>query len=48
MDYSNRAKIIAVTSADPQLDNATRIAQQAVEGALPDSTNGATHYFEVT
>ena len=40
----NRAKLQAVTEADPVFAICRRIAARAVSGALPDPTGGATHY----
>jgi len=40
----NRAKIVAVTDADPVFAACKRIAARALAGALPDPTGGATHY----
>ena len=40
----NRAIIMAVTRDDPLFDTAYRIAEQAIEGTLPDITGGADHY----
>lgn len=40
----NRAKLLAVTEADPVFAICRRIAARAVSGALPDPTGGATHY----
>lgn len=41
----NRARLLAVTAADPQFSDALVIAAAAVSGKLRDRTNGATHYF---
>lgn len=40
----NREKLLAVTESDPQFAICLRIAKRALGGALPDITNGATHY----
>ncbi len=40
----NRAKLEAVTDDDPTFAQAVELAAQAVRGALPDITHGATHY----
>ncbi len=41
----NRAKLLAVTVADPQYAQALAIANRAVAGLLDDNTNGALFYF---
>ena len=43
-DDPNKAKMEAVTEADPAYAAALRIAGRAVAGALADVTRGATHY----
>ena len=40
----NRAKLLAVTPADPMFATCLRVARRAVAGLLPDPTGGATHY----
>jgi len=40
----NRAKLQAVTDSDRDFVACTTIATQAVDGELPDSTDGSTHY----
>ena len=40
----NRAKLEAVTDADPLFAHAVELAAMAVAGSLPDITDGATHY----
>jgi spore germination cell wall hydrolase CwlJ-like protein len=40
----NRAKLLAVTPADPAFATALRIARRAASGLLPDPVLGATHY----
>jgi spore germination cell wall hydrolase CwlJ-like protein len=42
----NRAKLLAVTDADPIYAKCLQIAQKAVNHALPDITDKATHYFD--
>ncbi|MET4697692.1 N-acetylmuramoyl-L-alanine amidase [Constrictibacter sp. MBR-5] len=46
-DDPNRAKLLAVTDADPIFAIARRIARRAVAGTLDDPTGGATHYHSV-
>ncbi|MBI3709616.1 MAG: cell wall hydrolase [Proteobacteria bacterium] len=41
----NRAKLYAVTAADPIFATALAIAQRAVAGDPADPTRGATHYY---
>lgn len=43
----NRAKLLAVTDADPQFKEALAIAGAAIAGRLADSTNGADSYYAV-
>lgn len=43
----NRAKLMAVTAADPVFATCLRVARRAVAGLLPDPTGGATHYHRV-
>jgi len=43
-DDPNRAKLLAVTPADPVFATCLRTARRAVAGLLPDPTEGATHY----
>ena len=40
----NRAKLLAVTAADPVFATCLRVARRAVAGLLDDPTVGATHY----
>ncbi|HYH18042.1 MAG TPA: cell wall hydrolase [Azospirillum sp.] len=40
----NRAKLLAVTAADPVFATCLRVARRAAAGLLPDPTGGATHY----
>jgi spore germination cell wall hydrolase CwlJ-like protein len=40
----NRAKLEAVTAADPVFATCLRVARRAVAGVLADRTLGATHY----
>ena len=40
----NRGKMQSVTVQDAAFADAVRLARQAVNGNLPDITNGATHY----
>lgn len=40
----NRQKLLSVNSSDRQFKTALEIAQQAVNGTLPDITGGATEY----
>lgn len=40
----NRAKLLAVTQADPVFATCLRVARRAVAGVLTDPTRGATHY----
>ncbi len=40
----NRAKMLAVTDSDISFRNAKYLAEQAVNGILPDITLGANHY----
>jgi N-acetylmuramoyl-L-alanine amidase len=42
----NREKLIGVTEDDPQFKIASGIAKLAVNGDLPDVTNGATSYYD--
>lgn len=44
----NRAKLLAVTVADPVFATCLRVARRAVAGLLPDPTGGATHYHHDT
>ena len=48
MNDPNRAKMLAVTMADPEFAVATRIADLAVSGALPDATGGADSYYALS
>jgi spore germination cell wall hydrolase CwlJ-like protein len=41
----NRAKMLSVTSADPQFRDALSLADKALRGILPDITGGATSYY---
>ncbi len=41
----NRAKLIAVTDADPQFREALAIAARALADQLPDITHGADSYY---
>lgn len=43
----NRAKLMAVTEADPIFRECVQIARQAIAGNLPDHTGGATHYLNI-
>ena len=43
----NRAKLLAVTAADPVFATCLRVARRAVAGLLPDPTGGATHYHRL-
>lgn len=43
-DDPNRAKLLAVTEADPAFRQALLIADEVVSGRLKDVTNGADHY----
>jgi spore germination cell wall hydrolase CwlJ-like protein len=43
----NRAKLLAVTAADPQYADALQIAEWLIKGPLSDPTGGATYYFAV-
>lgn len=45
-DDPNCQKMLEITDMDPQYAQALVIAQKAVDGELPDSTGGATHYHE--
>src|SRR3546814_9989229 len=47
-DDPNRAKLLAVTDADPIFAIARRIARRAVAGTLDDPPVGATHYPAVS
>lgn len=47
-DDPNRAKLLAVTDADPQFVEAQGIATQAVAGKLADTTGGADSYYAVS
>lgn len=40
----NKAKMLAVTDSDISFRNAKYLAEQAVNGVLPDITGGANHY----
>lgn len=40
----NRAKMLAVTTADANFRTALAIAEKAIAGTLPDLTGGATYY----
>ncbi|WP_354857321.1 cell wall hydrolase [Acetobacter fabarum] len=42
----NRAKLLAVTSADPQFQTALALAQRLVSGTLTDITSGADSYYD--
>lgn len=42
----NCQKMLDITDIDKQYAQALVIAQKAVDGQLPDSTGGATHYHE--
>ena len=44
----NLPKLEAVTDADPAFAPALDIAARAVGGLLPDPTNGATSYYDVS
>lgn len=44
----NRAKLLAVTAADPDFVLALKIAQQAVNGELLDQTDGADSYYALS
>lgn len=43
-DDPNRPKLMAVDTRNMHFATALRIARRAVNGCLPDNTNGATHY----
>ncbi len=43
----NRAKLLAVTPADPAFARALAIATEAVDGALIDPTGGAVQYHTI-
>lgn len=43
----NRAKLLAVTAADPVFQECLEIAEAAMAWRLKDLTNGATHYANV-
>lgn len=43
-DDPNRAKLLSVGKEDAAFRIALEIAERAVDGQLPDSTGGATHY----
>lgn len=45
-DDPNLPKVQSVTLDDPNFVTATEIAQAAIDGTLPDITNGATSYKE--
>ncbi|GAN71333.1 hypothetical protein ASY01nite_17720 [Acetobacter syzygii] len=42
----NRAKLLAVTSTDPQFQTALALAQRLVSGTLTDITSGADSYYD--
>ena len=44
----NRAKILAVTSADPDFAVALGLADRAIAGTLPDLTYGADNYYDTS
>ena len=44
----NRAKLLAVTSADPWFSIAEGIAGAALSGGIPDETNGADSYYALS
>lgn len=44
-DDPNRAKMLAVTEADPVFRECLEIARTAISGDLPDRAGGATHYL---
>jgi hypothetical protein len=44
----NRAKLLAVTDADPEFRVALNLAWQAIANKLPDLTNGADSYWAVS
>ena len=44
----NFLKITTVTKRDPVFVTALALAEKAVNGTLPDITNGATHYHTTT
>ncbi|HYG89543.1 MAG TPA: cell wall hydrolase [Azospirillum sp.] len=46
-DDPNRAKLRAVTAADPVFATCLRVARRAVAGLLADPTGGATHYHAI-
>lgn len=43
---SNRTQLLAVTDADPQFKAALSLAQELVNGSLPDLTKGADSYYD--
>lgn len=43
-DDPNREKLLAVDKEDKVFQSCLRIARRAIRGALPDPTDGATHY----
>lgn len=43
----NRAKLLAVNAENPDYDVALDVAQQAIDGQLVDSTNGAINYKRI-
>lgn len=47
-DDPNRAKLLAVTTADPDFVIALHIAQQAINGKLLDETDGADSYYALS
>jgi spore germination cell wall hydrolase CwlJ-like protein len=46
-DDPNRPKILAVTGKDPAFVTALEVAQNAVDGKLPDPTGGADSYYSI-
>jgi len=43
----NRNKLMSVDESDAAYNSALNLAQQAIEGTLPDITNGATYYYSI-
>jgi spore germination cell wall hydrolase CwlJ-like protein len=43
----NRAKLLAVSTPDPEFAVATEVADDLVRGTIPDPTNNATHYHTI-
>ncbi len=43
----NRAKLLAVTAADPEYAEAIDIARRAIAGELPDITDNADSYYAI-